>query len=55
VDKRNEKYINDLEKIKYDSVTGLRLFSPQINKRSKSARNKSSIKVLILFIFRNMY
>jgi hypothetical protein len=34
VDKRNEKYENDLEKANYDTKTGLRLFSPSINQYS---------------------
>jgi hypothetical protein len=54
VDKRNEKYMNDLEKIKYDSKTGLRLFSPQINNRSKSVGSNSLLNVLHFFIIRSM-
>lgn len=38
VDKRNEKYEFDLDKINYDSKTGLRLFSPQINTRSNLSK-----------------
>jgi hypothetical protein len=38
VDKRNEKYEFDLEKVNYDSKTGLRLFSPQINTRSSLSK-----------------
>ena len=39
VDKRNEKYEEDMEKINYDSNTGLRLFSPNINEKSNSVLN----------------
>ena len=35
VDRRNDKYEIDMEKIQYDENTGKRLFSPQINNKSK--------------------
>lgn len=35
VDKRNDKYEQDLDKKHFDQITGNRLFSPQINRSSK--------------------
>ena len=50
VDKRNEKYDYDLEKINYDNKTGLRLFSPQIN----SNTSLSNVTLLIFNSFSNL-
>lgn len=53
VDKRNEKYEYDMEKNNYDDKTGLRLFSPCINKNNDvgkeyalNERNKDKFKEL---------
>jgi hypothetical protein len=51
VDKRNDKYEIDMEKIKYDEQTGKRLFSPQINNKTKFINVKKNINSNKFFIF----
>lgn len=45
VDKRNEKYIVDMEQAFYDHKTGLRLFSPQMIATNMVKSNSSKVKI----------